>query len=262
MILKTTLITVGLVISALALILLLSGKQGVVSVQAQLVIQAGVEGKGGLQSSLTCRQGLASGSGLFSHQKAAALGCARVKQAKQQLIEKQASCPQRSLTGPPVYSITGRVAGRPVNYQTFANICSQRMNQFVRLAPLIAAMQMQIKPPEIQMMITPPSPPSLTKADVDKAERLVKRLGLKGYQRYVERTSTIPRKPARSIKSCPKPLPKFFVACLVAIQPRNNETAQQAIKRFKVQHPDWFSNDGPDSLLPPERLNRKQSPSD
>lgn len=243
---KVIAVIAACLLGVVAVVLLINRESN--SFSASISIQSGTPGEGGLTSSLRCDGSSASGSGLFAKQQAAQKGCRAAQQVKEQLQKPQAACPARSDSGRSVYKVTGQVEGKPVKYQSFASTCSQRLNQFAKLSPLIKSMQAQIQPPTIQVMISPPPPPDLTQEDVDRAERLIRKLGMKGYQKYVERTSKVPKKPSKGIKPCPKPLPKdFILACTITIQPRDGETIPQALKRVKARNPEWFRNDGPNT---------------
>lgn len=236
----------GILVAVAAVVIVTRGSD---KVSASLTIEAGQVGSGGLKSTLSCN-GSSSGTGLFAQRQAAEKGCASVKRVEKQLTSPQARCPQRSNSGLAVYRVTGQVNGKPVKYETFQNTCGQRMEQFARLTPLIKTMQSQIPPPKLQIMITAPPPPALTPKDIKRTERLIKRLGWKGYQRYIEEKSPIPVKGSRNLKPCPKPLPEFFAACMITVQPRVGESNSEAIKRYKKQNPEYFRNDGPANTPP------------
>jgi hypothetical protein len=210
---------------------------------AKLVITTGLESSR-IVSHLQCSGKSASGDGVYSAAKKAAEGCRAVTKLKAQLQAKPAICPGRSQGGGTSFSVKGEVDGQQVNLQSFQQDCSQSLTQISNLALLIRSTQQPAAPPTAQIVLMPPDPPSLTKEDQKKTEALIKQLGWKGYQRYIEQKTGEKARPSlkdQNLKPCVVPLPKYFArACFLRVALRPGQTVKQASETLRTTHPQWF----------------------
>ena len=231
-------------VTILALILLLPGS-GNNRPKAQLTVVTGIEGNH-ITSKLSCENGAASGSNVYSSRKQAQLGCAAVQKLKQKLQAKPAVCPQRSRGGGTTFSVEGTLDGKKVDLASYMQDCSRSLEQISDLSQLIRSTQITQVQTSANIVLMPPDPPPLTKADEQRAEGLIKKLGWRKYQQQYlpnnrESKENDP-KLSDNVKACQLPLPKYFArACFIRVALEPGQTPDQAAKVMHKKHPEWFS---------------------
>ena len=237
-------IVAGLCAVALVVIMIPAADSSARYTDAQLKVSTGLSSSS-IVSHLNCKDDAASGDGVYSSAKQASAGCAAVAKLEAKLQAKPAVCPGRSQGGEINFRVKGKIDGKPVDLYSLQQDCSQSLTQISDLSLLIRSAQPQPTPPlTAQIVMTPPGPPPLKKLDEKKAEALIKKLGWKGYQKYVAKRTGVRRLTkleSQNIKACKVPLPRYFArACFLRVTLEPGQTSEQAAKTLRATYPQWF----------------------